>query len=61
VGGGNPRRRLAVADTETGSWWDDHLAWLVARSGPQHDAPPELGGRKLHALAPAPGEYVQYR
>jgi polyhydroxyalkanoate synthase subunit PhaC len=58
VGGGEPLRRMAAADPTTGSWWEDHLAWLVARSGPQHDAPPELGGRGMHALAPAPGEYV---
>ncbi|MHA6628653.1 PHA/PHB synthase family protein [Pseudonocardia sichuanensis] len=58
---GDPDRRLASAAEHPGSWWEDHLAWLTARSGPLHDAPPELGGRGLHALAPAPGQYVQQR
>jgi poly[(R)-3-hydroxyalkanoate] polymerase subunit PhaC len=61
VGGGDPRRRMAAAEPAAGSWWDDHLAWLVERSGLQRDAPPELGGRGMHALAPAPGEYVRHR
>jgi polyhydroxyalkanoate synthase subunit PhaC len=56
---GDPGRRLAAAAEHPTSWWDDHVAWLTARSGPLHDAPPELGGRGLHALAPAPGAYVQ--
>ena len=51
-------RWIALPGTEQGSWWDDHLRWLTARTGPDHDAPPELGGRGMHALAPAPGEYV---
>jgi poly(3-hydroxyalkanoate) synthetase len=55
---GAPDRWIALAGTEQGSWWDDHLRWLTARTGPAHDAPPELGGRGMHALAPAPGEYV---
>jgi polyhydroxyalkanoate synthase len=56
---GDPGRRLSAAAEHPGSWWEDHLAWLTARSGPLHDAPPELGGRGLHALEPAPGSYVQ--
>jgi polyhydroxyalkanoate synthase len=51
-------RWLADAVTEQGSWWPDHVAWLDARSGPKREAPPELGGRGMHALTPAPGEYV---
>ena len=58
VPGGDPERWLAEAEEQPGSWWTDHLAWLVARSGPVQDAPPELGGRGMHALAPAPGAYV---
>jgi polyhydroxyalkanoate synthase subunit PhaC len=49
---------LSIATTEKGSWWPDHLAWLTAHSGDTHDAPPELGGRGLRAVAPAPGEYI---
>jgi polyhydroxyalkanoate synthase len=53
-----PRDWVALATAEHGSWWDDHLAWLAGRTGLEHDAPPELGGRGMHALAPAPGDYV---
>ncbi|WP_214370802.1 PHA/PHB synthase family protein [Pseudonocardia sp. H11422] len=52
---------LDAADTETGSWWPDLLDWLGERSGGLRDAPPELGGRGLHAVHPAPGEYVYAR
>jgi poly[(R)-3-hydroxyalkanoate] polymerase subunit PhaC len=55
---GEPRRWLAEAADQPGSWWTDHLTWLTARSGSLQDAPPELGGRGMHALAPAPGAYV---
>jgi poly(3-hydroxyalkanoate) synthetase len=55
---GEPARWLAEAADQPGSWWTDHLMWLTARSGPLQDAPPELGGRGMHALAPAPGAYV---
>jgi polyhydroxyalkanoate synthase len=51
-------RWSATAPLETGSWWTDHLGWLAARSGPEVDAPPELGGRGLHPLAPTPGAYA---
>jgi polyhydroxyalkanoate synthase len=53
-----PEGWLSVAGTVQGSWWPDHVAWLAERSGATVDAPPELGGRGLHAVAPAPGEYV---
>ena len=52
---------LSVADTVPGSWWPDHLEWLASRSGGLRDAPPELGGRGLHAIVPAPGNYVLAR
>ncbi|WP_343940753.1 hypothetical protein, partial [Pseudonocardia zijingensis] len=58
---GEPARWLAEAPDQPGSWWSDHLAWLTARSGPLQDAPPGLGGRGMHALAPAPGAYVLER
>jgi polyhydroxyalkanoate synthase len=54
-------RWLAAARPVAGSWWADHLAWLGERSGPLRDAPPGLGGRGMHAVAPAPGEYVLQR
>ncbi|MBW0118140.1 PHA/PHB synthase family protein [Pseudonocardia abyssalis] len=52
---------LAVAETVKGSWWPDHAEWLGKRSGADVDAPAELGGRGLHALVPAPGDYVRVR
>jgi len=55
---GEPGPWLAEAEDQPGSWWTDHLTWLTARSGALQDAPPELGGRGMHALAPAPGAYV---
>ncbi|MFC4944394.1 PHA/PHB synthase family protein [Pseudonocardia sp. GCM10023141] len=57
----DPERWLAAAATEKGSWWPDHLSWLSTRSGALRDAPPELGGRGLHAITPAPGDYVLAR
>jgi polyhydroxyalkanoate synthase subunit PhaC len=55
-------RWLSAATTEQGSWWPDHLDWLGAHCGPLRDAPPELGGgRGLHPIAPAPGDYVYAR
>jgi polyhydroxyalkanoate synthase len=57
----DPGRWLAAARPVAGSWWADHLAWLGERSGPLRDAPPELGGRGMHAVAPAPGDYVLQR
>ncbi len=54
----DPLHWLAAATTEQSSWWTDHLGWLTERSGDVRDAPPELGGRGLHAIAPAPGNYV---
>ncbi len=41
-----------------GSWWDDLTEWLGTRSGTLREAPPELGGRRLHPLFPAPGTYL---
>jgi poly[(R)-3-hydroxyalkanoate] polymerase subunit PhaC len=41
-----------------GSWWPDYLAWVGDRSGPERDAPAELGGAGLAVLDPAPGVYV---
>ncbi len=57
----DPAVWLEEADTVRGSWWPDHAAWLAGRSGGEVDAPPELGGRGLHAILPAPGEYILAR
>ncbi|MGE3287328.1 MAG: PHA/PHB synthase family protein [Pseudonocardia sp.] len=42
----------------SGSWWPDYLAWLGERSGPEQDAPADLGAPGLPALDEAPGTYV---
>jgi polyhydroxyalkanoate synthase subunit PhaC len=44
--------------TTAGSWWSDYLAWLSERSGPEREAPSELGGPGLPPLDAAPGTYV---
>lgn len=59
--GRDAERWLAGTPRATGSWWADHLGWLAERTGPLVDAPPELGGRHLHPLEPAPGSYVSAR
>jgi polyhydroxyalkanoate synthase len=49
-----------VADNEPArdSWWPHYLAWLGARSGPEVEAPQNLGGQGFPPLASAPGSYV---
>jgi polyhydroxyalkanoate synthase subunit PhaC len=49
---------LRQATTHKGTWWDDYVAWLGKRSGPQKAAPKKLGGKGLKPLDPAPGLYV---
>ncbi len=48
----------AGAVTHPGSWWDDHVAWLDARSGERMPAPTELGSHRHPTLGDAPGTYV---
>lgn len=48
----------AGAVTHPGSWWDDHVAWLDARSGERTPAPTELGSHRHPTLVDAPGSYV---
>jgi poly(3-hydroxyalkanoate) synthetase len=59
AGAPDPDAWRAASSGLSSSWWDDHLRWLTARSGGLVDAPPELGGRGLHAIAPTPGDYVR--
>jgi polyhydroxyalkanoate synthase subunit PhaC len=49
---------LRQATTHKGTWWDDYVAWLGERSGPQKAAPKKLGGKGFKPLDPAPGLYV---
>jgi polyhydroxyalkanoate synthase len=72
---GNPRARYEVGDeypvsaeewrasaeTRPGTWWEDWVEWLGARSGPEKPAPAKLGNRQHKVLGPAPGEYVLER
>jgi polyhydroxyalkanoate synthase len=45
---------LEKARKNQGSWWPHWLEWIKARSGPLHEAPPQLGNN----LGAAPGRYV---
>ncbi|GEC25264.1 MULTISPECIES: hypothetical protein [Pseudonocardia] len=58
TGDGDPQAWLAAASRIEGSWWEDLAGWLIERSGTLRDAPPELGGRRLRPLFPAPGTYL---
>ena len=53
-----PKEWLFGATEEKGSWWPDWNEWLAEHSGPEREAPRELGGAGLSSLAPAPGTYV---
>jgi polyhydroxyalkanoate synthase len=53
-----PEAWLRQATTHRGTWWDDYVAWLGKRSGPQKAAPKKLGGKGFKPLDPAPGIYV---
>ncbi|MCW0214491.1 MAG: alpha/beta fold hydrolase [Pseudonocardia sp.] len=64
VSAGHPvdaERWRSAAHVEPGSWWPDLTDWLAEHTGELRDAPPELGGRGLHAVYPAPGIYVVER
>jgi polyhydroxyalkanoate synthase subunit PhaC len=54
----DPDEWLATAPVEKGSWWRPWTEWLVARSGPERQAPATLGNRQYPPLGPAPGTYV---
>ena len=55
---GSPAEWQASGDRFDGSWWPDLAAWLSERAGPLREAPPELGGRRMHPVHPAPGVYL---
>jgi poly(3-hydroxyalkanoate) synthetase len=54
----DPQEWLDTAEKVSDSWWPDYVAWLAERSGPDTDAPANLGGEGLPPLGPAPGSYV---
>ena len=49
---------LKGAETRTGSWWPDVVAWLGQRGGAEKRAPQRLGGRRQRPIVDAPGTYV---
>jgi polyhydroxyalkanoate synthase len=60
VAGHNPQdppQFLRAAQTVSGTWWNDYVAWLRERCG-REVAPQNLGGGQLEPLADAPGSYV---
>ena len=46
------------AQQRQGSWWEDYVSWLTARSGEDIPAPVELGSGSSRVLEAAPGSYV---
>ncbi len=52
---------LAGADKVKGSWWDDYVEWLSARTGPERGKPRRLGSAAFEPICDAPGTYVHDR
>ena len=48
---------LEAATFHEGSWWQDWVVWLQARSG-ELVAPPSMGSQAYPPLIQAPGTYV---
>lgn len=61
VGAQSPEEWLATSETSKDSWWTDYVRWLSERSGPEIDAPNQLGAQGYPPLAPAPGTYVLHK
>ena len=49
---------LAAAGKVKGTWWDDYVEWLAARTGPERTKPRRLGSAAYEPLCDAPGTYV---
>jgi polyhydroxyalkanoate synthase subunit PhaC len=56
--GQTPEQWLEAATENSDSWWPRYAEWLKERSGPQRDAPTELGSAAYPPIEPAPGRYV---
>ena len=52
---------LTQAVTVRGSWWDDWVEWLSARSGEERAKPRKLGNAAYPPMDPAPGTYIHDR
>jgi len=57
----DPAEWLESAETVTGSWWEDYVDWLAARTGPERAKPRRLGSVAFKPVGPAPGTYVHDR
>jgi polyhydroxyalkanoate synthase len=55
----DPEEWLKNAESTSGTWWDDWVDWMKARSGATVPAPTQLGSTRYPPLEPAPGRYVQ--
>jgi polyhydroxyalkanoate synthase len=55
----SPEQWLTQAIAHAGSWWEDWVGWLQARSGDEVDAPVNLGSDRYPVLLEAPGSYVR--
>ncbi len=49
---------LGSATKVKGSWWDDYVAWLGERCGPERNKPRRLGSAAFEPVCDAPGTYV---
>jgi len=57
----DPADWLESAETVKGSWWEDYVDWLSARTGPERNKPRRLGSSAFEPVCPAPGTYVHDR
>ena len=57
----DPEQWLDSAETVKGTWWDDYVDWLSARTGPDRNKPRRLGSAAFEPICPAPGTYVHDR
>jgi polyhydroxyalkanoate synthase len=53
-----PEKWRSSAKEMSGSWWEEWVEWLAARSGPKREAPAVLGDEHYRPLIEAPGTYV---
>ena len=54
----DPQEWLTSATKVKGSWWDDYVEWLAARTGPERNKPRRLGSAAFEPICDAPGTYV---
>jgi polyhydroxyalkanoate synthase subunit PhaC len=52
---------LQNASKVKGSWWEDYVSWLAARTGEERNRPRRLGSTQYEPICDAPGTYVHDR